>query len=163
MFPPSVKRSNMARMIVFFILGLVLLISIWQRKKWRSSNSIFFRSNRQFWTIEIFLITLGLAAFTTGQSQDVPFGGLILVVAFGMGVRFRLRHYLSKRWPYFEKQLSAPYFFAFLGLLLWSGLMLGAGRERSSELAAVTAYFMLIFAVVLEFIGFSKSSREKDN
>ncbi len=98
-------------------------------------------------------------AFIKADKDAFSWGGLLLVFAYGLAVRYTIRSSLVQKWDFFRQRHSAPYFLLFLAVLLSSAVMLMFKLELAAEHAAVIGYYLLVTGVVIEYIRFAKESK----
>ena len=90
-----------------------------------------------------------MAAFNTLNSA-FPVQGVLILLIYGTIVRFWLRPVLSKRWPYFRDQMSAPYFGLFTAVMLGLHGMLVFNFQDLARHVAMISFFALIWAVIVK-------------
>lgn len=112
-----------------------------------------------FWMAE--LAMLGAASFIifkSGSRDAFSWGGVMLVMAYGFAVRYKIRPFLTKNWSCFAERSSAPYFILFLFLLFTCAFSLMFNMKAEAERMAVIGYFLLITGTVIEFIQFAREA-----
>jgi len=82
----------------------------------------------------------------------IPWPGIGVAVAYGLLVRFVLRRRLARRWTVFRERQSAPYFVMFGALLAFCAFQLLLGLQQSAAPVAMTAYFILAAATIVETV-----------
>ena len=113
-----------------------------------------------FWGIQLVLLTTSLYLIFASLAKDaVSWGELLLVFAYGLAVHYKIRPHLAKKWAFFSKRHSAPYFLLFLILLLFCAELLMCKQDLVAEHFAVLGYYLLVTGVAIEFICFAKEAR----
>lgn len=160
---PVGAASSKSLKIGGFLAGvLVLLLGIKFKSRWMPFiNKILSR----WWVFLGILIVLLMIAsyllFVSTYSDAFSWGGVVLVVAYGLVVRYKIRSYLMRNWGFFKTHDSAPYFALALSLLLTCALALMLKQQAAAEHIAVILYYLLVTGVVVEFIRFAKEDAQK--
>lgn len=87
------------------------------------------------------------------QVTLVPFWAILPVLAYAAFIRFLARPFLARRWPYFRRRASAPYFAAFVAMIAACGVALYFGAIDPARAVATVAYYCLVLAAAVEFFA----------
>ncbi|MDP2804725.1 MAG: hypothetical protein Q8O24_02170, partial [Gallionellaceae bacterium] len=94
--------------------------------------------------------------FKSGGKDSFSWGSALLVLAYIVAIRWRIRFFLVKKWPYFKTHLSAPYFISSLFVLALCATLLVFNPGAVAEKLATIGYFLLVTGTLVEFMQFSK-------
>jgi len=95
------------------------------------------------------LLAVILLLAMSESEEALSFAELLLVFLYAVIVR-SVRPSLITRWNYFAEKLSAPYVIGFMVLLMSCPFLMIVNLEPVAEQVANVAYFMLVFAVIIE-------------
>lgn len=160
---PVGAASSKSLKIIGFLTGVfVLLLGIKLRSRWMPFASRVLSRWWVFWGILIVLLMIAsYLLFVSTYADAFSWGGLLLVVAYGLMVKYKARCYLIRKWDFFSTHYSAPYFALALTLLLTCALALVLKQQVAAERIAVILYYLLVTGVVVEFISFAKEDARK--
>lgn len=160
---PIGAASSKSLKIIGFLTGVfVLLLGIKLRSRWMPFVNRALSRWWVFWGILIVLLMIAsYLLFVSTYANAFSWGGLLLVVAYGLMVKYKARRYLIRKWDFFSTHYSAPYFALALTLLLTCALALVLKQQVAAERIAVILYYLLVTGVVVEFIRFAKEDTRK--
>ncbi len=103
-----------------------------------------------FFLIQFLLIVLMLYLFAKyNYVGNVTSPAIIFLIIYSFFVRYYIRPFLVKKWSYFEKNKTAPYFGLAIILLLFTAVILASGNETVAESIAILVYFLLVEGVII--------------
>lgn len=157
--PQPAKLRNSLLKLFLVLAGVVAMIFLWRYWGYAAAQA-FDRAQSTplaFYITQLVLWASGIYfAFFTSNLNAASWGGVIMVLAYGLAVRYKLRPYFAGKWPYLADKKSAPYFMMVLAIFLLIAIMLVLKQQFLAEVFAVLAYYLLVLGVVLEFIQFSR-------
>lgn len=160
--PVGAASSKSLKTVGFLTVVLVLLLGIKLRSRWIPFANRVLSRWWAFWGILIVLLMIAsYLLFVSTYADAFSWGGLLLVVAYGLMVKYKARRYLIRKWDFFSTHYSAPYFALALTLLLTCALALVLKQQVAAERIAVILYYLLVTGVVVEFISFAKEDARK--
>ena len=152
-------HSKLAKIGLLLLVAAVVLLGIKTKPMWLPLLDRNMAWEAVFWGVQFVLLDTALYLIWFGAGMDAfSWGGLLLVFAYGIAVRYRLRSYLVHKWSFFSDRRSAPYFLLFLALLLSCSVLLIFKLDKAAEHIAVLGYYLLVTGVVIEFISFAKEA-----
>jgi len=152
--------SKLAKIGLLILAGGLVLLGVKFMPRWAPLMDRALSWEPAFWGIQYVLLNAALYMMSIKADKDAfSWGGLLLVFAYGLAVRYTIRSYLVQKWDFFRQRHSAPYFLLFLAVLLSSAVMLMFKLELAAEHAAVIGYYLLVTGVVIEYIRFAKESK----
>lgn len=160
--PAGAASSKLLKIGFVLAGGLVLLLGIKLKSRWMPFVNKALSRWWLFWGILIVLLMIAsYLLFVSTYADAFSWGGLLLVIAYGVVVRYKARPYLSRKWDFLKTHYSAPYFVLALSLLLTCALALVLKQQVAAERIAVILYYLLVTGVVVEFISFAKEDARK--
>lgn len=154
--------SKLAKIGLLLVLagGLVWLLGVKFVPRWGPLVGRALARELPFLGVQFALLGSAFYLMFFRAAKDAfSWGGLLLVLAYGVAMRYRIRPYLARKWAFFSERHSAPYFLLFLALLLSCAVMLMFKLEAAAEHAAVIGYYLLVTGVAVEFICFAKEAK----
>jgi hypothetical protein len=97
--------------------------------------------------------------FNSANSDGIAWGGLWLLIAYGIAVRYKLSSLLAKSWIVLRERKSAHYFVLFVVSLLLSLIFLISNMNETAEQFVALSFYSLVVGVAVEFYLFAKGVR----